>query len=206
MIKNIVFDLGKVLIKFDPERYLIDLGYNGEKAKRIIKAIFNSREWIELDRGTINEKEAADKMVGYDPDLAEEIRDVMIRWYDILSIKEDTLEILRMIDKNRFNLFVLSNFHKKAFSYINNKFVFLDYFDGIVISADINYIKPEPEIYDILLDRYNLKAEETLFIDDFVINLIAAEKAGIKTIHFRDSKDLKEKLLNLGIIGVKSNG
>ncbi|MGM0601955.1 MAG: HAD family hydrolase, partial [Bacillota bacterium] len=109
MLKNIVFDLGKVLIEFNPEKYLIDLGYNGKKAKRIIKAIFNSREWIELDRGTIDEKEAADKMIEYDPDLADEIKDVMTRWYNILSVREETLEILKMIDKNRFNLFVLSN-------------------------------------------------------------------------------------------------
>ena len=91
-------------------------------------------------------------------------------------------------------MYILSNFHKQAFNYVIEKFDFFNYFDGRIISADIGMIKPESEIYDHLLNKFNLKAEETLFIDDSKKNIKAALKKGIRVIHYKDAASLEKEL------------
>ncbi|PTV96166.1 putative hydrolase of the HAD superfamily [Halanaerobium saccharolyticum] len=194
MIKNIVFDLGNVLLDFDPESYLDELGYSDDLKSQLINEIFETEEWLQLDRGTISQKQAVEKWQQRNPELAEEIAEVMAEWEKILTLKKDSLEILKSTAEKNYNLYILSNFHQLAFDYISSKYDFFKYFDGRVISADVNLIKPEAEIYDHLLNKFNLKAEETLFIDDSKANIEAALKKGIRVIHFKDAESLDEEL------------
>jgi putative hydrolase of the HAD superfamily len=194
MIKNIVFDLGNVLLNFDPESYLDELGYSDDLKSQLINEIFETEEWLQLDRGTISQKQAVEKWQQRNPELAEEIAEVMAEWEKILTLKKDSLEILKSTAEKNYNLYILSNFHQLAFDYISSKYDFFKYFDGRVISADVNLIKPEAEIYDHLLNKFNLKAEETLFIDDSKANIEAALKKGIRVIHFKDAESLDEEL------------
>ena len=194
MIKNIVFDLGNVLLDFDPESYLDELGYSDDLKSQLINEIFETEEWLQLDRGTISQKQAVEKWQQRNPELAEEIAEVMAEWEKILTLKKDSLEILKSTAQKNYNLYILSNFHQQAFDYISSKYDFFKYFDGRVISADVNLIKPEAEIYDHLLNKFNLKAEETLFIDDSKANIEAALKKGIRVIHFKDAESLDEEL------------
>jgi putative hydrolase of the HAD superfamily len=194
VIKNIVFDLGNVLLDFDPDSYLEYFAYN-EKIKSRLKAeIFETEEWLQLDRGTITESEAVEIWQQRNPDLKTEIADIMSNWEKILTIKEDSLEILKSLAAENYNLYILSNFHQKAFKYVSGKYNFFNYFDGRVISADIGLIKPSSEIYDYLLDKFNLKAAETIFIDDSRENIKAALKKGLRVIHFTDAGSLQEEL------------
>ena len=194
MIRNIVFDLGNVLLDFEPESYLEKLGYSGEIKDKLKAEIFETEEWLMLDRGTISQEKAVEKWQQRNPELKDEIADVMAEWEKILVLKEDSLDILKSLAEKDYNLYVLSNFQKKAFAYVKSKYDFFNYFDGRVISADIGMIKPEADIYDHLLDKFNLKAEETVFIDDSKENIMAALKKGIRVIHFKDAASLEEEL------------
>jgi putative hydrolase of the HAD superfamily len=194
LIKNIIFDLGNVMLDFDPEKYLEDLGYHGKVKDQLKSEIFKTEEWLMLDRGTISQKEAVEIWQQRNPDLKLEIAEVMAEWEKILTLKKDSLEILRSLAEKNYNLYILSNFHKKAFAYVSNKYDFFDYFDGKVISADIGMVKPDPEIYEHLLNKFNLEAGSTLFIDDSKKNIAAAIKKGIRVIHFKDAESLKDEL------------
>lgn len=194
MIKNIIFDLGNVLLDFSPAEYLDNLGFNKEKISKLNSLIFDSPEWLMLDRGTISEKEAVQKWQQRSPELKADIKLVMENWHDILTVKEESRAILAELAQKNYKLYVLSNFHQKAFDYVRQKYDFFEYFDGLVISAEINLIKPEAEIYDYLLDKFNLKAEATLFIDDSQENIKAALEKGLRVIHFKDAESLKQEL------------
>lgn len=194
MIKNIVFDLGNVLLDFDPENYLDELGYSGELKLKLKEEIFETEEWLQLDRGTISQEQAVEKWQQRNPEISDEIAVVMDEWEQILTLKEDSLQILKSLTEKKYNLYILSNFHQQAFDYVSSKYDFFKYFDGRVISADIHLIKPETEIYDHLLNKFNLKAEETLFVDDSKANIEAALKRGIRVIHFKDAESLHREL------------
>ncbi|MFW5686619.1 MAG: HAD family hydrolase [Halanaerobium sp.] len=194
LIKNIVFDLGNVLLDFDPDSYLEELGYSGEIKKKLFSEIFETEEWIQLDRGTITQKQAVEKWQQRNPNLKNEIAEVMAEWEKILTLKEETAKILESLAAEDFKLYILSNFHQKAFEYVSSQYDFFKLFDGRVISADIGMIKPEAEIYEHLLEKFNLKAEETIFIDDSKENIKAALKKGIRVIHFEDAGSLEKEL------------
>lgn len=194
MLKNIVFDLGNVLLDFNPEKYLTDLNFNNKQRKKLINAIFQTEEWLKLDRGTITETEAVEIWQERNPELKTEITAVMENWSEMLTVKKKSLEILKELAEKDYNLYVLSNFHHKAYNYVSSKYSFFEYFTGQIISADIKMIKPEAEIFKFLLNKFNLKAGETLFIDDSKKNIEAALKQGIRVIHFTDAESLKKEL------------
>ncbi|MFP4021759.1 MAG: HAD family hydrolase [Halanaerobium sp.] len=194
MIKNIVFDLGNVLLDFDPESYLEKLGYRGDLKDKLKKEIFESEEWLQLDRGIISQAEAVKKWQNRNPALKDEIANVMAEWEKILTLKKETAEILEFLAAEDYLLYILSNFHQKAFEYVSSEYDFFNYFDGQIISAEVGMIKPEAEIYEHLLNKFNLKSEETLFIDDSKENIKAALKKGIRVIHFTNAESLEEEL------------
>lgn len=192
MFKNVIFDLGNVLLEFDPDDYLKNLGYDGIKKDKLKKAIFKTKEWLQLDRGTISRADAVSIWQQKNPDLKEDIQKIMKDWEQMLTVKDESVEVLKKLAAQNYNLYILSNFHTEAFAYVRKKYKFFDYFNGRVISADVNLIKPEPEIYQHLLTKFNLKADETLFIDDSRANVEAAEAEGIKSIHFTGIEKLEQ--------------
>lgn len=193
MIKNIIFDLGRVLLEYNPDQYLIDLGYTEEQRQKLLSAVFKTKEWLLLDRGTITEPEAIRIWKQRNPDLKADIELIMDNWESILTIKPDTLNLVEELAAD-YQLFVISNFHLKAYHYLKEKHDFFSNFDGIVISAEINSIKPELEIYQYLLATYSLNPAECIFIDDSAQNISAAEEVGIKAIQFTNAAALRTDL------------
>lgn len=197
MIKNVIFDLGNVLLSYDPRGYL-EKKYDDEKLiNKLFNSVFKSEEWVELDRGSISQQEAVEILTerhGFGSELSDIFKD----WREILQPIKGSIEILEKLKDRGYNLYVLSNFHLEAFKVVSN-YKFFNNFDGLVISAEINAVKPEPEIYRYLLANYAISPEETVFIDDMKANLLGAENFGIKTIRFKNPVQLRGDLQELGV-------
>lgn len=200
MIRNIVFDIGNVLIYFRPQEYMDNFGFEQSVKYNVYNCIFKSKYWLELDRGTLSEEEAVELFCKEAPNVEKEIRKVMEAWKDILLPIPETIALIKELKQKGYKVFVLSNYHKKAFEKIYSENEFFKLLDGKVISYEVNYIKPEREIYDYFLNTYDLKPEETLFIDDTYENIEGAAKLGINTILFDGIDKLKENLKELNII------
>ncbi len=198
MYKNIIFDLGNVLLSFNPMEYLKSK-ISEEKIQEVYKAIFQSEEWIMLDRGTITEKEAINNIIEKNSIYRDDISLAFEDWYAILKPIEETIKVLEDLKRKGYNIYYLSNFHELAFKEVSTKNSFFELFDGGVVSYEEKIIKPEEEIYRLILKRYNLTPSETIFIDDTKVNVEGAEKLGITTIFLENPRKLREELRKLSL-------
>ncbi len=180
MIRNIVFDLGNVLISFKPAEYFKNHNYPEDKAYTILRDIFHSPEWLLLDQGTIDVNDAIYRIEIKSPLTRAEITSVFNLRSEIMFPLKANTKVLPTLRKMGFKLYYLSNFPLDTFFEVKKHYSFFKYFDGGIVSAEIKYSKPNPEIYKIFLQKYGLKANECLFIDDMEINVEAAESFGMK--------------------------
>ena len=196
-IKNIIFDFGGVLVNWNP-RYLLD-NYldNTEEMENLIQVIC-SPEWNhKLD-------------LGYPFALAiNELKDEFPKYKDIIQLSYDkwelmlggdfpkTVALLYQLKKDGYKIYGLTNWSKDTFPIAYNKFPFFKEFDGIVVSGEERLGKPDPAFYKLLLDRYNLIAEESIFIDDRAVNVEAAENLNIHGIFFDSQDTIEEKVYNI---------
>lgn len=194
MYKNIIFDIGNVLLRFNPKEHLMTKLNDEALVMQILKEVFQCEEWSMLDRGTITE-EGAKKVIGDRKVINKEHVDLAFEnWYDILTPMEETIEILKKLKNKGYNIYFLSNFHHLAFEHVTNKNDFFKEFHGGIVSYKERLLKPEKEIYLRLLEEYDLKAEESIFIDDTAVNLAGAKELNINTILFKDANGLVEEL------------
>lgn len=195
MIKNIVFDVGLVLVEFNWQSYLDSFYFDKEKRDKIAEATFQSEVWDERDKGLLEEREYREKFKALAPEYAEDIEDV-IRNSTRCVTKMDYAETwTKYLKEQGYNLYILSNYSRYMLDGTKqNEMPFLKYMDGVIFSCDVNQMKPDIEIYQTLLSKFNLKAEETLFIDDRAENCQGAEKAGIHTIQFKDLKQAAKEM------------
>jgi len=195
MIKNIIFDIGNVLLEFSPEKILSEI--QKEKREKLFQIIFNSEEWVMLDKGSINEKDAFENMCIKNPELRDDILRIADTWIDTLIPIKTNTEALIELKKSGFNIFLLSNFHKKAFSEVYSKYDFFSYCDGKIISYEHNLVKPSLEIYLLLIKKYGIIPQETLFIDDTQKNVESALKINIKGLLYRKGCDIIEEVYKI---------
>lgn len=198
MIRNIIFDIGQVLVSFRWKEFMDDLGFTEEQKDRIGKATVEGPLWKEFDRGILSFSEIVEGCIQLEPELEEEIR---LFYKDMSTIVKEfdySETLLRGLKEQGYQIYLLSNYGERNFSYIENKLRFFPYVDGQIISYRIQHIKPEPEIYQALLETYQLKPEESVFLDDVEENLKEAETFGIHTIHFTS--------LSAGIQGLQKKG
>ncbi len=198
-MKNIIFDIGNVLLSFQPEQYLKKY-YTSSQIGDLMTIIFSSDEWVELDMGTLLIHGAIDSLVHKHPHYHDEIIFVLEHWTEMLTTIDKNIEIVKELKKKGYSLYLLSNFHLEAIQKMYKKYRFFELFDGGVISAEENIVKPDEKIYQILLDRYHLKAEDCLFIDDSLGNIHAAQRLHIKGIHLPYLANLKEELKAIDIL------
>ena len=203
MIRNIVFDLGNVLISFRPAEYLEKNNYPPEIRKRILTDIFGSQEWLLLDKGEISLVEAIERIAAKSTLKREEIALIFKLRTDIMFPLGSNVKVLPELKKQGFRLYYLSNFPSDIFSEIKNRNSFFKYFDGGIISSEVKHSKPDITIFKIFFEKYNLKPEESLYIDDIEINVKAARSTGMNGCctygSFTISKDLKNLISSLTI-------
>ncbi len=194
MIRNIVFDLGNVLISFIPSEYLKKKNYPSNIRNTILNDIFKSEEWKKLDNGDITITEAIDSIAARSALKREEIALVFNFRIDLMFPLDDNVRLLPELKKQGFRVYYLSNFHLDSYEVVSNDYYFFRYFDGGVISADIKLSKPDIKIYRYFLDKYSLKPEECLYIDDIEENILAAEAAGMQSFLTNGSPKIAEEL------------
>jgi len=192
MIKNIIFDIGNTLLSFDPMEYLKKEFSDKAVINTLYETIFKSPEWLSLDKGTVTMEEAVMIFSSRQPSLKEQIKYVMENWNLMLIPMEESIKLLNYLKSSGCSIYLLSNFHKKAFDSIYNKYSFIKEADGMVISCYVKLMKPEKEIYELLLEKYSLEPGQCVFIDDFNKNVEAARELGIHGICFRDTKSVYE--------------
>jgi len=201
MIRNIIFDLGNVLLTWKPEEYLINNGYSEEERKLILDDVFRSSEWLALDNGDLTVGEAVERISARSSLKRGEIYAVFDLRTKILSPIARNTKMVPALKKAGFRVFYLSNFPADIFDEVVARYDFFEHFDGGFISAHARSSKPEEKIFRLLLETYSLKPEESLFIDDTHINAVSAGNIGISVIHLRDPRDLKTEIENL--LGLK---
>ncbi len=194
MIKNIIFDLGNVLISWKPEEYLINNGFTQKSRETILSEVFRSPEWLALDDGQITLDEAVKRIASRSSLNRGEIYAVFDLRTKILFPLEGNVRMLPGLKKEGFKLYYLSNFPEDIFDEVEARYDFFRFFSGGLISARAKVSKPDERIYRKLLETYSLLPEECLFIDDTHANAISAETLGISVIHLSEPSSMKEKL------------
>jgi HAD superfamily hydrolase (TIGR01509 family) len=200
MVKNIIFDLGNVLISFKPSEYFDKNNYPQAIKATILSDIFASEEWQMLDNGAITTPDAIDTIAKKSSLKREEIAHIFNLRTDLMFPLDPNVRLLPALKKRGFKLYYLSNFPLDIFDEVRNGYFFFRYFDGGLISAEAKSSKPDPAIYKILFDKYSLLAEESLFIDDNEENVRTAESLGMKAIltygSLEISKEIEKALVN----------
>jgi len=201
VINTIIFDLGAVLIDWNPH-YLYRNLFADEQEMKDFLANITTPDWNEEQDAGRSLQEATDLLVQQHPHHEANIRAFYGRWEEMLGDAiEGTVEIFRQLkDSGKYKIYALTNWSAETFPVALNRYDFLNWFDGIVVSGTEKMRKPNPAFYQLLLDRYHAKAEEALFIDDNLRNVLAAEKLGITSIHFSSAGQLKAELENKSII------
>eukprot|EP01104_Vermistella_antarctica_P006906 TRINITY_DN1760_c1_g1_i1.p1 TRINITY_DN1760_c1_g1~~TRINITY_DN1760_c1_g1_i1.p1 ORF type:complete len:259 (+),score=44.23 TRINITY_DN1760_c1_g1_i1:46-777(+) len=226
-IKNVVFDLGGVLVRWAPSCFLKEMfgvGVEGDKTTsvsqtghdpndeefqrrvRSIYGVFKTPAWVDLDRGTISRKESLAMLSSVAPEVDEELfTHFLYNVPELLTLIPQGVEILNEIKaKGKYRLYILSNYHAENIEYLKsnkaNRDQVFSHMDGECISAVCKHVKPEPEIYEWLTTTYGLSPQETLFIDDMPVNIAAAEALGWHGALCDTHERLRSGLIEKGVL------
>jgi len=198
-IKNIIFDIGNVLIDFCWEKDFRKKGLEGEVFERVADATARNTDWNEYDLGILSHDEIINKFVENDPEMEKEIRMVTKNLSGMLEKFSYTDKLIETLHSMGLGVYVISNFSFEAIHDAGEKLDFLDKTDGAILSCYYHIIKPGPQIYNLLLDKYSLIASECVFLDDKQENIDGAEAVGINGIRFKGIADALEELKGMGI-------
>lgn len=201
MIDTIIFDLGGVLIDWDP-RYLYKKIFGDEAAMDHFLNHVCTADWNEEQDAGRSLAEATRLLIDAHPDKKEHIEAFYGRWEEMLGGPiEGTVELLDQLKKNEtLKLYALTNWSAETFPVALKRYSFLGWFDGIVVSGAEKMRKPAAAFYELLLNRYNVQAQNTVFIDDNQRNIKAAAAIGLQVIHFSHPEQLKNELVQLGLL------
>lgn len=184
MIKNIVFDMGNVLLRFDREEFMDAAGVAKEDREILLQRVFLSTDWVKLDWGTHDEEEAVERMcLGLPSRLHPAVCQLVERWDEPIRPMAGMEELVRELKDKGYTLYLLSNASRRQHAYWP-RVPGQDCFAGTVISADLGVIKPDAAIYEALYKKFSLKPEECLFIDDSPYNIEGGIRTGMDGIVF----------------------
>ena len=197
MIKNVIFDVGKVLVDFDWQGLFNTLDFSPEVYEKVANATVLSELWNEFDRSKMPDEEILKGFLEKAPDCEVEI----LRFWDNFgsSIKcyDYTASWIDSLKRAGYKVYLLSNFPRRLYSQSIEELSFVEGTDGAIFSYEVQLVKPEPEIYEALLKKYQLDPAECVFLDDNRNNIIAANKLGMATILFHTKSQAEEELAAL---------
>lgn len=196
--KNIVFDMGGVLMDWDPVKISLTLCPDPDDAALLRKAVFDSREWGFADAGAIKPETIAWTAKLKLPERLHELADVFaLRWYDAFEPMEATGALVRELKAAGYGIYLLSNANT-LFSCYRDRIPAIEVFDGVLVSCYEHVVKPDEAIYQLFCERYGLAPESCLFVDDMERNVVGAGRAGMHGHLFdRDVDALRRHILAL---------
>lgn len=200
MIRNVIFDMGNVLLRFDRDYFLDAVGAQGEDRTLLMNNVYLSLEWARMDRGSMTEAEAAESMCRRLPQRLHETVHLLVDQWDRPILPVPGMEALvAQLKQAGYGVYLLSNASVRQHEYWP-RVPGSALFDGTLISADVKLVKPQPEIYRLLLEKFSLTAQECFFIDDSPANIEGALMCGIPGAVFHgDVKLLRQDLRNAGV-------
>ena len=201
MIRHIVFDMGQVLVQFSAGLFAERLRLSAEDAELIRREVLTTVEWVRMDRGTISDDDALARMCARLPQRLHDTAAYLVRrWNDPIIPVPGMADVARDLKAAGYDLYLLSNAATRQHTYWHD-IPGSEYFSGTFISADHHLLKPEDAIYQAFFQKFGLKPEECLFIDDSAPNIEASENAGMAGIVFHgDAARLRRQLAERGIL------
>lgn len=201
-INTIIFDLGNVLINWDPNRLYKKIFSDDEERAYFLDNICTSDWNVQQDAGRTLE-DATNLLLDQHPKYETEIRAFYGRWTEMIGGPiQGTVDILNQLKKeNKVRLYALTNWSNETFPYALENFDFLQIFEGILVSGDEKLIKPDTRIYELMMQRYNISPTKAVFIDDSEKNIEGAKAIGLHGLHFTESGKLRRELEGLGLLG-----
>lgn len=201
MIKNIVFDMGNVVIRFDPAAFIDRFGVSAEERDMLLREVFRSPEWVMMDRGTLTDEQCADILC---PRLPEHLRDIarkLIAFWDRPILEtEGICPLIEELKGLGYGIYLLSNASCRQPDYWQ-RVPASRFFDGTLISYSVKLVKPMPEIYEKFFETFSLRREECFFIDDSPANVEAALYVGMPaTVFHNDTARLRRELRAAGVM------
>ena len=197
MIRNIIFDIGNVLASFRWAELFKELGFTGEAFERIAAAtVLHPTMWNEFDRSVMSDEEIIAGCIEQAPEYEKEIRLMFSKTELLVEKYEYSKRWIQELKEQGYYVYLLSNYGKTSFEAArdNGRLSFLSLVDGAVISYEVKIVKPEQGIYMALLEKYNLKAEECVFLDDKEENIEAAKKLGFHGIVVKSGEQAMKEL------------
>ena len=201
MIKNILFDMGGVLLDFDPDKFVARLGLGAEDGTVLVREIFRSAEWVALDRGSVTEEEAFASMCARIPArLHGAAREVFANWDKPRLPYPGGYELARDLSGNGYTLYLLSNAGVRHREYWPDLPVSEFFGDRLMISYRYQLLKPEAEFYEKAFELFSLDRRECLFIDDNACNVEASQRIGLDgVVYHGDPALLRRRLREKGV-------
>lgn len=201
MIKNIIFDMGGVLINWNPTQFMREAGLSEQDITLLNGLTFKNYKWTLMDAGYFGSDEAFLEFILKDvPErLHKVLSDIVLDFgREVVETLDGMPDLVRTLKRNGYGIYLLSNAgyrHPDYWQHVDSH----ECFDGVVVSAHVRMIKPEKRIYDHILEKYDLKASECVFVDDLPINCAGAYIAGITPVNFKSREQLIESLEKLGV-------
>jgi len=199
-LKNIVFDLAGVVFYWRSDELVAEVFPDSVEQELIAVRLLGHEDWLELDRGTMPLDVAAERAAARTGLASERIATLLRRIPDHLVLNGQTLALLRRLKGEGRPLFCLSNMHTETIDVLEPGHDLWSLFDGVVISCRVGAIKPEPAIYRLLLDRFELDPAATVFVDDMQVNLDAASRFGITVVRFESASQCAREVATLGLL------
>lgn len=202
MIKNIVFDMGQVMIRWQPEYYLGQGNFSEEDKTKLLKEVFRSVEWVQLDRGSITLEAAAAAMKSRLPEhLHSAVWDYAIDWYRWPMVPMPGMaDLVRELKEKGYGIYLLSNCSIPLRQNVH-RIPGIESFDGIFVSSEHRLLKPQHEIFEKFFKTFRLKPSECFFVDDAVTNIEGALECGMTGFVFRgDTRELRASMAQMHML------
>lgn len=195
MIRTVIFDIGMVLVYFRWRELYAQLGFSGEKFEKLADATVRNPWWNEFDKGLMTTEEIIERFAMSAPEYKKEIVEIYDHMDEIVSLYDYAIPWIRDLKQKGYKIYILSNWSKPAYdANLETNLRFLKEVDGAVMSFEHGVIKPDPKIYELICNRFDIDPKTAVFLDDNVANIEGAKSFGLNAIHFQNYEQARSEL------------